>query len=237
MVQNIETQTEPQIIYPESDGKPMSDNTLQFSWIVKIKENLEILFAEADDVFIAGDLLWYPVQGQNKISQAPDALVVFGRPKGYRGSYLQWKEENIPPQVVFEVLSPSNTQKEMAKKLEFYQKHGVEEYYLFDPYKIELCGWLRSDESLIVIDEIENWVSPRLNIRFELKPEDLEIYYPDGKRFLSPVELSKLAEEAEQRAEEAEQRAEEAKQRAETAEARIKMLEERLREAGIDPEQ
>lgn len=181
------------------------------------------MFTEAEDVFIAGDLLWYPVQGQNKISQAPDALVVFGRPKGYRGSYLQWKEDNIPPQVVFEVLSPSNTQKELAKKLEFYQKHGVEEYYLFDPYKIELCGWLRCDENLAVIDEIENWVSPRLKIRFELKPEDLEIYYPDGKRFLSPVELAKLAEEAEQRAE--------------TAEARIKMLEERLREAGIDPEQ
>ncbi len=28
------------------------------------------------------------------------------------------KEDNIPPQVVFEILSPGNTLKEMAKKLQ-----------------------------------------------------------------------------------------------------------------------
>ncbi len=54
-----------------------------------IKENLEILFANNDDVFVAGDLLWYPVQGNNTIRLAPDAMVVFGRPKGDRGSYRQ----------------------------------------------------------------------------------------------------------------------------------------------------
>jgi hypothetical protein len=32
--------------YPESDGQPMADNTEQYDWMVKIKENLEILFAE-----------------------------------------------------------------------------------------------------------------------------------------------------------------------------------------------
>ncbi len=111
----------------------------------------------------------------------------------------------------------------MAKKLEFYRKYGVEEYYLFDLIKIEFCGWMRSDEDLTVIDAIENWVSPRLNIHFELTAETLEIYYPDGKRFLTPVELAKRAEEAEKLAE--------------LAEARIKILEERLREAGIYPEQ
>ncbi len=29
--------TEPEIVYPDSDGKPMAENTLQWSWIVKIK--------------------------------------------------------------------------------------------------------------------------------------------------------------------------------------------------------
>ncbi|WP_348769953.1 CRISPR-associated endonuclease Cas2, partial [Cylindrospermopsis raciborskii] len=28
----------PDIVYPESDGKPMADNTEQFKWIVKILE-------------------------------------------------------------------------------------------------------------------------------------------------------------------------------------------------------
>ncbi len=32
-------------------------------------------------------------------------MVVFGRPKGDRGSYKQWLENQIAPQVVFEILS------------------------------------------------------------------------------------------------------------------------------------
>ena len=43
--------------YPESDGQPMAENTEQYEWLVKIKENLEILFADREDVFVAGDLL------------------------------------------------------------------------------------------------------------------------------------------------------------------------------------
>ena len=85
MVQQLVPQTTPEIIYPDSDGQPIADNTKQFRWIVTIKENLEILFANFPEVFIAGDLLWYPVEGDNKIRKAPDILAVFGRPKGDRG--------------------------------------------------------------------------------------------------------------------------------------------------------
>ena len=60
----------------------MADNTLHFEWIVKIKMNLDWLFKNDPNVFIAGDLLWYPVEGNNKIRTAPDAMVAFGRPKG-----------------------------------------------------------------------------------------------------------------------------------------------------------
>lgn len=85
------------IIYPDSDGQPMSDNTKQYLWIVLIKEGIEWLFASDPNIFVAGDLLWYPVQGNNKIRIGPDVLVAFGRPKGHRGSYQQWKEDNIIP--------------------------------------------------------------------------------------------------------------------------------------------
>ncbi|MFN6067264.1 MAG: hypothetical protein ACK45T_08855, partial [Pseudanabaena sp.] len=53
--------TAPKIDYPDSDGQPMADNTQQFRWIVLIKENLELFFANDSKVFVAGDLLWYPV--------------------------------------------------------------------------------------------------------------------------------------------------------------------------------
>ena len=50
---------------------------------------------------MAGDLLWYSVEGNNKLRQAPDVMVVFGVEKGDRGSYQQCQENNIVPQVVF----------------------------------------------------------------------------------------------------------------------------------------
>ncbi len=50
-------------------------------------------------------------------------MVVFGVEKGDRGSYQQWKENNIAPQVVFDILSPSNTFTEMGRK---YFINGME---------------------------------------------------------------------------------------------------------------
>jgi Uma2 family endonuclease len=118
------------VVYPESDGQPMADNTKQFEYIVTIKGGLDALYHSDPNVFVAGDLLWYPVEGDNTIRQAPDVFVVFGRPKGHRGSYRQWEEGGIAPQVVFEILSPSNRLGEMLRKFKFYERYGVEEYYV-----------------------------------------------------------------------------------------------------------
>lgn len=221
--------TDRTVIYPDSDGQPMADNTKQFRWIVFIKENLEILFADHPEVFVAGDLLWYPVEGHPEIRVAPDAMVVFGRPKGDRGSYRQWEEDNITPQVVFEILSPGNRVKEMTRKLKFYERYGVEEYYIYDPDDNELEGLQQIDGNLELIEEINGWVSPKLGIKFVLTPETLEIYRPDGRKFLSSLELNQQAEEANQRAEEASQQAKQANQRAERLAAQLKAL-------GIEPE-
>ncbi|WP_219725849.1 Uma2 family endonuclease, partial [Cylindrospermopsis raciborskii] len=196
--QGVET---PKIVYPESDNKPMADNTRQFTWIVKIKENLEILFKYNTNVFVAGDLFWYPVEGSNKIKLAPDTMVVFGRPKGHRGSYRQWEENNIPPQVVFEILSPGNNNTEMDRKKLFYLEHGVEEYYVYNPDKISLEVSIRENNSFKEIENFTTWTSPRLKIRFDMTQDELVIYYPDGSKFLSPVELSNYAEQETQRAE------------------------------------
>jgi Uma2 family endonuclease len=230
MVTQLKSPQKPDVIYPDSDGKPMSDNTKQFRWILIIQQNLAWLFADDPNVFVAGDLLWYPVEENNKIKVGPDVMVAFGRPKGDRGSYQQWLEENIAPQVVFEIFSPSNRFTEMNQKQAFYDRYGVEEYYLYDPQRNDFSGWMRSEGRLDVIEPIENWVSPRLGIRFDLSGEELQIYRPDGEPFASYEEVSRRLEQAEQRAEQAEQRAEQAEQRA-------ALLAERLREMGINPEQ
>jgi Uma2 family endonuclease len=209
-------------LFPDSDGNPMADNTEQFRWIVLLKENLEILFADDPQVFVAGDLLWYPELSTLVTAVAPDVMVVFGRPKGRRGSYRQWQEDSIAPQVVFEVTSPSNTSAEMIRKLEFYQRYGVEEYYLYNPDRNRLQGWLRQGSELTEISNLQGWSSPRLGIRFQPGEPELEVYFPDGRRFLTTVELSRRAEKAEQRAEEAEQR--------------LEQLTAYLRSQGINPE-
>jgi Uma2 family endonuclease len=222
-------QTSLEIVYPDRDGNPMSDNTKQFRWIVTIKENLDLLFADNPDVFVAGDLLWYPVEGSNTIRIAPDAMVVFGRAKGDRGSYQQWREGNIPPQVVFEILSPGNRMGEMSKKLKFYERYGVEEYYIYDPDKIDFTGWLRQGDSLELIEEVQGWTSPRLGIKFELEPDTLLIYRPDGEKFLEFGELDNLRRAAQQRAERAELEVAVAKQD-------LAKLAAKLRELGVDPD-
>lgn len=209
MVQEVTQEAADDLVfYPDSDGEPMAQNTLQFNWIVKIKEGLEILYGSIADVFVAGDLFWYPVKGDNTIKYAPDAMVVFGRPKGYRGSYLQWKEGNIPPQVVFEILSPSNTREEMERKLDFYQRYGAEEYYVYDPDKNTLKGWSRSGKKLKPIKNINGWTSPRLGIKFVLTSVTLEIYRPDNRKFASPIELEEQIQQKEQQRILAEQLAE-----------------------------
>ncbi len=244
------TATEQDIVYPDSDGQPMADNTLQFEWIVTIKGGLEALFHHRDDVFVAGDLLWYPVQGYPTIRRAPDALVAFGRPKGYRGSYKQWEEAGIAPHVVFEVRSPGNRPAEMRQKLAFYDQYGVEEYYMYDPEEGVLEGWLREGGRLRAIATMDGWISPRLGVRFAMDGLDLRLIRPDGTRFLSYLELEQQREQehterlkAEQQREQehterlkAEQQREQEHTERLKAEQRMHQFAAKLREMGVDPD-
>lgn len=238
------------LIYPETDGKPMAENTLQFEWIVLIKLGLEAYFMDRDDVFIAGDLFWYPVEGDPKTRLAPDVLVALGRPKGHRGSYLQWMEGGIAPQVIFEVLSPGNRKAEMERKYAFYEKYGAKEYYIYNPDKNKLTGYLRKGNSFQPIEEMYGWTSPLLNIHFNWNPERLQLLRPDGNPFLSYADLVEMQQERikdmehqrellhkeQKRAKRAELRAESAEKNAHVANDRAQKYADKLRELGIDPD-
>jgi len=237
MVQQLasDSYTDHPTLYPDSDGQPMADNTKQFRWIVTIKENLERLFAGVD-VFVAGDLLWYPVEGAPKIRLAPDVMVAFDRPKGDRGSYRQWLEADIAPQVVFEILSPGNRPGEMLRKLHFYQKYGVEEYYIYDPDSNELNGFQRSNGSLQLVSEMDGWVSPLLKINFRRLEDTLEIYRPDGEKFLTFIELGEQVTELGEQVTGLTEQLNEEKTQRQREQQRIQLLEAKLRAAGLDTE-
>jgi len=192
--------------------------TLQWQWIVVLVTGLERVFHYDPNVFIAGDLFWYPVEGDNTTVQAPDALVAIGRPKGHRGSYKQWEEANIPPQVVFEVRSPSNRVGQLIEKFRFYERFGVEECYFYDPEANTLEGWQRAGATLKSIPDVNGWTSPRLRIRFELDAATLHVFGPDGREFFTFTQLVEIAELAEVQ-----------RQRADRLAAQ-------LRAAGIEPE-
>jgi hypothetical protein len=72
-------------------------------------------------------------------------------------------------------------------------------------------GWC----ALTVIDAIDDWVSPRLGIRFVVTVDALAIDYPDGRQFLTTVELM---------------------QRSAVLSERADRLAQRLRELGVDPD-
>jgi len=242
MVQQL---LEDSLLYPESDGKPVADNTTQFRLIVTIQGGLDALFQDAEDVFVAADLFWYPVklspqqgsQGEKAPRQAPDVMVAFGRPKGERRSYKQWEEENIAPQVVWEILSESNSNREMHKKFAFYERYGVEEYYLYDPKRNRLQGWERKGDRLVEIAKTEGWSSPRLGVRLSIESGDLELFHPNGERLATYVEAIAQRNLERQRAALAESERDRERQRADLAETTLEeerqqnqALQERLQE-------
>ncbi|TAE72442.1 MAG: Uma2 family endonuclease [Bacteroidetes bacterium] len=194
-----------EIIYPDSDGKPMAENTIHFKWITTIQGGLDSMFRNQADVFVAGDLLWYPVEGQPKICIAPDVMVVFGRPKEHRGSYKQWLEDDIAPKVVFEIFSPNNTDAEMLNKLDFCLKYGVQEFYLYNPNENKLVIWERdlATNQWNNILFAQNHKSRLLGIRFDVYADTIKIRTPKNKQFLTFVEKDIALEKAEKIAKDA----------------------------------
>ncbi|MBP0008477.1 MULTISPECIES: Uma2 family endonuclease [unclassified Roseofilum] len=245
-------------LYPDSDGQPVGENTIQFRLIMMLQGALDALFKDIPDVFVAGDLFWYPVQlsseeieNQEEPSrQAPDVMVVFGIKKKDRPSYRQWEENNIAPQVVFEIVSPSNSKEAMTKKFEFYQTHGVEEYYAYNPKGNRLEGWLRKGEVLEEITPMEGWTSPRLGVSLTTVSGELRLLTAEGKQlgtYLDVVqerdrerlekERERLDKELErQRANAAELERDRQQQRANDAQATIEQLRDRLQQLGVDPD-
>lgn len=204
------------IHYPSSDGKPLAENTLQLRWIVELFTNLQYLFL-GKTAFVAADLLWYPVKGHADISRAPDIMVALGRPPGDRPSYLQWKEENQPPTVAIEVLSPSNGKKEMDEKHDFYDRYGIQEYLIIKPETNEFAVSLRDETGRLTPVVVENsgFQSPNLGIWLRVVDGKLVVQLPDGTRLKDFTQTVQEAEIALELAEKERIKAEKERRRAE----------------------
>ena len=123
---------EQEIEYPTSDGQPMAETTLHRKVMSDIIEGLERRYAEVPDVWVGGNLFLYYEKGNPRKSVAPDVLLVRGVRKLNRDCFFLWEEET--PELVFEITSRSTRSEDEGQKRELYERLGVAELVLFDPY-------------------------------------------------------------------------------------------------------
>jgi hypothetical protein len=143
---------------------------------------------------------------------------------------------------VIEVLSPVKTPQEIVDKFEFYDRYGVEEYYVIDPDRHRVEGYLRGPGSLRPAGDMDGFVSPRLGIRFDLSSGVVRVYHPDGEVFRTHAEMAAELRSHQQgiaycrrQIEEARQRTERALKEFQESRQRAERLTGMLRARGVDP--
>ena len=122
------------VYYPDSDGKPMAETDLHREEMYDLIKALDRRYREAPDVYVSGNLFLYYVKGDPRAVVAPDVFLVKGVPKKSRRVYKLW-EEGRPPSLVIELTSDSSRDEDLSKKKSCYERLGVEEYFLHDPYQ------------------------------------------------------------------------------------------------------
>ncbi len=201
----------------ESD-EIMPEHLTHYNLMGTLYSNLISLFSDrCDEVFVAADLLWYPILGNPKARISPDIMVIFGLPQFETGSYFQHQNSSIVPQVVFEILSEGNNKLEIRRKRKLYEYLGVEEYYEIDQLGVtpDIKIWIRNEKDEFVLQESWiNFASPLLGITFklhkgvriecddkrqkvELDIEEIVCYYSNGVPFTKITEsINKIKETA-----------------------------------------
>jgi len=110
----------------------LGETDFHSSAMIWLREALQDHFAGRPDVYVASNLLLYYARGNPAGRRDPDVLVAKGVGKHRRRSFRVW-EENVMPQVLFEISSPSTWQEDLEVKRPLYASLGVAEYFLFDP--------------------------------------------------------------------------------------------------------
>ena len=230
----IPLQHEPEIEYPDSDGKPMAETPIHLKVMLHCIEALEDHFADEPDVYVSGNMLLYYEQGKRS-SVAPDVFVVRGVPKeADRDVYLLWREGKAPC-FILEVTSKTTQEEDETSKKSCYAQLGVEEYFLFDPrgeyLRPRFQGLLLTGGTYqpLRLAQDGGLTSRTLGITF--LPQGRSLRMTDaktGRRLLTYEEWKAKAEAAEERAAQAEERAAAEAAARQAAEERARALAEEL---------
>lgn len=187
--------------YPESDGQPVGETDTHITLLFSLLGALRDYFRDEPDVYVAGNLFVYYVEGDPSQVVCPDVFVVKGVPKGERRVYKIW-EEGKGPDVVFELTSKKTRYQDLGAKKGIYEVLGVREYFIFDPLgeylRPPLVAFRLTPEGYRPVRE-EPLVSQVLGLRLEVEGNSLRLVdLRTGEKLLTPEE----AYEARRRAEE-----------------------------------
>ena len=210
----------PTVLYPESDGKPMAETESHRDVMIDFIQMLKHHFRNVNDAYVSGNLLMYYEEGNFRKSVAPDVFVVFGVNKKQRRTYRTW-EEGHTPDFILEVASKSTYTQDLTEKKALYASVlGVQEYYIYDPYREvspHFLGYRLIEgnyEDIAFVDE--RLLSVVLGLELGERDGVLGLYDPRRSVWLQPLEEQVRQEtEARQRADERAQQETEARKRAE----------------------
>jgi Uma2 family endonuclease len=200
------------------------------------------------DVFAAANMAFYfsETQVRSNDFRAPDLMVVLDTSARERRAWVVWTEEGQRPNVIVELLSDTTRDVDRGSKKRVYEKLGIPEYFLVDPFTAEMEGF-RINGSVyrpVAPDPAGRLASEELGLRLgpwdgafhQLRGRWVRWFTPDGAVVPTRAEAEAARAEAEAARAEAEAaraeaeaaRAEaEAARRAE-AEARAEALAQRL---------
>jgi Uma2 family endonuclease len=123
---------EQEIEYPTSDGQPMAETAEHMQVMFDLIYGLKSRYAKVSDVWVGGNLFFFYERGNPKARVAPDVLLAKGVRKWNRPNYKVW--EDGPPALVVEVTSKKTQRKDQDVKKPLYERLGVKEFVLFDPF-------------------------------------------------------------------------------------------------------
>jgi Uma2 family endonuclease len=195
---------EHEIEYPTADGQPMAESSLHQNVMFDLIFGLRYHYASVPDVWVGGNLFLCYEQGNPAACIAPDLLVAQGVTKWLRPNYLLW-DETIPS-LVAEVTSRKTRREDQTKKKSVYERIGVEEYILFDPFgdylRPRLQGYRLEGKRYLpmVSEEGGSLVSRTLDLT--LRPEGQRLRAVDnrtGKPILWPDEFPAALQDSEER--------------------------------------
>jgi Uma2 family endonuclease len=202
-------QLKTEIIYPDSDGKPMAESDPARDYLIYGVEALDIYFQDRNDVYVSGNLFIYYKKGIPSAVVAPDVFVVFGVEKKKRLSYKLWQETGKVPSFVLEVTSLTTQENDEEDKPKKYALLGVQEYFQYDPTGDYLNPQLKGSNlvegkyqpitSSLLPDGILSIHSQVLGLDLRLIDGELRFFDPKtGKKLLSHKETEQARQEAEQ---------------------------------------